>query len=64
MGVLAPNRMGGIKEGEGKENEDGEERRELLDGGGGHILQVVVAATAERKGREKESCSRAKTLNY
>ena len=60
MGVLAPNRMGGIKEeGEGKENEDGEERereRELLDGGG-HILQVVVAATAERKGREKESCA-------
>ena len=58
MGVLAPNRMGGIKEeGEGKENEDWEEReRELLDGGG-HILQVVVAATAERKGREKESCA-------
>ena len=60
MGVLAPNRMGGIKEeGEGKENEDGEERereRELLDGGG-HILQVVVAVTAERKGRKKESCA-------
>ena len=64
MGVLPPNRMGGIKEERKGGREKGNEEREVLDGGGGrgHILRVVVAAVGIEQNevgwrREKGSCA-------
>ena len=67
MGVLAPNRMGGIKEeGEGKENEDGEEReRESYSMAAAIFCKWSWPRQQNEKGVKRNLVHfAAKTLNY